>query len=200
MFTLIRHQSLAYYGDHEAAAFQADLGSLLMLTDKMHDHLIPLLATFTFRQRIYCLFPTPKCSLETYWERIESKPEMTMETSRWVYKQCSGIMAAIDVIHNSANNLDPRLETPQRRRHGAIIPPNILWFGSSNDPRGILVLSKMDPSRDDGEVSRSMIPTQISELSFPPATMRQKPMSIMGETLRLLRLLIYGWLVASFWN
>lgn len=128
--------------------------------DRRPDHLIPLLATFNFqRQRNrYCLFPFPKCDLENYWEAIEPKPEMTTTTVRWVYRQCSGIIAALDAIHNPGHNFSSLEVMPRERKHGAIMASNILLFKSSHDLKGILVLSNMTPSNSWRETSRSAIP------------------------------------------
>lgn len=118
----------------------------------VHDHLITLLATFTFDQKYHFLFPYADSTLDQYWES-EKTPSLDLATIRWVSKQCSGIMGAMDCIH------DPKhLSESKYGRHGDIKPDNILWFKSSKDSRGILVVSDMGLSSFNRDTSRSNIP------------------------------------------
>jgi serine/threonine protein kinase len=120
-----------------------------------HEHLVTLLATFTFQGRYYLLFPYADCALDQYWESQEPAPTWSHTTVQWIAKQCQGLMAATDFIH------EPRLlqlDTPRFGRHGDIKPENVLWFQCFDDPRGILVLSDLGLSSFNRDTSRSNIP------------------------------------------
>ena len=135
--------------------FKNELEQLKRFNGLVHDHLVTLLATFTLDKRYYFLFPYADSTLEQYWESVKT-PKRDLSTAQWVSKQCSGIMAAIDSIHDPKHlqNLGVR----GYGRHGDIKPDNILWFQSSKDPRGILVVSDMGLSSFNRDTSRSNIP------------------------------------------
>ena len=141
---------------NDEAKFRNESEQLQRFNGLVHNHLVTLLATFTFRKQYYFLFPFADFALDQYWESKEPKPKIDVNTVRWVSKQCSGIMAAIDTMHEPQHlqGLDVR----KFGRHGDIKPDNILWFNSSNDPRGILVISDMGLSAFNRETSRSNIP------------------------------------------
>jgi hypothetical protein len=136
--------------------FRNELDQLRRFNGLVHDHLVTLLATYILKQNYYFLFPCAHGTLEDYWEDIERKPRMDITTARWVSKQCSGIMAAMDNIHEPKHQQS--LEVKRYGRHGDIKPDNILWFHSSKDPKGILVVSDMGLTSFNRDTSRSNIP------------------------------------------
>ncbi|RDL36222.1 uncharacterized protein BP5553_06834 [Venustampulla echinocandica] len=136
--------------------FQNEIQQLQRFNGLLHAHFVTLLATFTFRRNRYFLFPWADGTLEQYWATHKPKPELNIRTARWVSKQCLGIMTAIDIIHNP-NHLQ-NLDVQRYGRHGDIKPDNILWFCSSNDPMGILVISDLGLSSLNRDTSRSNIP------------------------------------------
>ncbi|KAH8802630.1 kinase-like domain-containing protein [Xylogone sp. PMI_703] len=134
--------------------FRNELEQLKRFNGLVHDHLVTLLTTFTLNKRYYFLFPYADSTLDQYWEKRD--PNWDLLTVRWVSKQCSGIMAAIDSIHDPKHLQN--LTVMKYGRHGDIKPDNILWFQSSKDPNGILVVSDMGLSSFNRDTSRSNIP------------------------------------------
>jgi serine/threonine protein kinase len=121
----------------------------------VHNHLVTLLATFTFHKRHYFLFPYAEYALDRYRKYKERNPKMAIGAVRWVAKQCSEIKAGIDAIHEPP---PMSLQGPDEKkygRHGDIKPDNILWFSTSSDPKGILDISDMGLSALNLEKSRS---------------------------------------------
>jgi serine/threonine protein kinase len=137
--------------------FQNESLQLQRFNGLVHDHLVTLLTTFTFRRQYHFLFPYAEHALDQYWESREPKPHINIGTVRWVAKQCSGIMAAMDTIHDP-RHLHRHLEVKGYGRHGDIKPDNILWFSSTTGPRGILVVSDLGLSSFHRDTSRSNIP------------------------------------------
>jgi serine/threonine protein kinase len=135
--------------------FRKETEQLQRFNGLVHNHLVTLLATFTFQKRFYFLFPYAEFDLDRYWEHKERNPEMDVDTVRWVAKQCSGIMAGIDAIHEPQTVSLQGLNEKKYGRHGDIKPDNILWFNTSSDPKGILVISDMGLSALNRETSRS---------------------------------------------
>ncbi|KAH6662531.1 kinase-like domain-containing protein [Halenospora varia] len=142
------------YNNEEA--FQNELNQLRRFNGFANPHLVTLLATFKISQRYHFIFPYADSNLEYYWQDIEPNPKMDIATVRWVSRQLSGIMGAIDVIHEPKHL--PHLDVKRYGRHGDIKPDNILWFRSSNNERGTLVLSDMGLSAFHRENSKSGIP------------------------------------------
>jgi serine/threonine protein kinase len=140
------------------ARFRNESAQLGRFNGLIHDHLVTLLATFMFGAKYHFLFPYAHYTLEQYWESVP-KPDRDIETIRWVAKQCSGIMAAMDTIHDPKHlhNLDV---VKGYGRHGDIKPDNILWFRSTTDPRGILVVSDLGLASFHRDTSRSNIPNK----------------------------------------
>jgi serine/threonine protein kinase len=140
------------------ARFQNESAQLGRFNGLVHDHLVTLLATFTFRAKYHFLFPYAHCTLDQYWESVP-KPNMDIEMVRWVAKQCSGIIAAVDTIHDPKHlhNLDI---VKGYGRHGDIKPDNILWFKSTTNQRGILVVSDLGLASFHRDTSRSNIPNK----------------------------------------
>ncbi|KAK3313296.1 kinase-like domain-containing protein [Apodospora peruviana] len=136
--------------------FDNEYANLQRFNGLVHDHLVTLLATFTFKSQYHFLFPCAECALDIYWEDHFPTPNFDLITVRWVSKQMAGIMAAIDIIHEP-NHLST-LEVKRYGRHGDIKPDNILWFRSAKDRNGILVVSDMGLTSFNRDVSRSNIP------------------------------------------
>lgn len=135
--------------------FMNEVEQLKRFSGLAHEHLVTLLATFTFQRRYYFLFPYADCDLDQYWETQERTPAWGQDTVQWIAKQFKGLMGATDIIH------EPRhleLNVQRYGRHGDIKPENVLWFRSLHDPRGILVLSDMGLSSFNRDTSRSNIP------------------------------------------
>ena len=141
--------------------FRNEADQLRRFNGLVQDHLVTLLGTFTMSKRYHFIFPYADEALDQYWERREPEPRWNIETIRWVTKQCSGIMAALDTIHNPKHlhHLSPEGQEGFGR-HGDIKPDNILWFDSSNDPRGIFVVSDLGLAAFHRETSRSNIPNE----------------------------------------
>jgi serine/threonine protein kinase len=137
--------------------FQNESAQLRRFNGLVHDHLVTLLATFTIDRQYHFLFPYADYSLDQYWERRMPVPSMNIDTTQWVAKQFSGIIAAMDTIHDPCH-LNLHLKEKGYGRHGDIKPDNILWFNSTTDPRGILVLSDLGLASFNRETSRSNIP------------------------------------------
>lgn len=122
----------------------------------MHEHLVTLLATYILQENYYFIFPCADGTLDDYWESTERSPTIDIATVRWVSKQLLGIMAATDAIHEPRNQQN--LLVKRYGRHGDIKPDNILWFHSTKDPKGILIISDMGLTSFNRDTSRSNIP------------------------------------------
>ncbi|KAM7185091.1 Protein kinase-like domain containing protein [Rhypophila sp. PSN 637] len=145
--------------------FRNELDNLKRFSGLVHDHLVTLLATFTLEGSYYFLFPCAECALDEYWEEKEPRPPFNLETVRWVSKQMSGIMAAVDTIHEPKHTHLEMLDEKRYGRHGDIKPDNILWFRSptdvgGEDARGLLVISDMGLTLFNRDGSRSNISGQ----------------------------------------
>jgi serine/threonine protein kinase len=140
------------------ARFRNESDQLRRFNGLIHAHLVTLLATFTFQGQYHFLFPYADYALDQYWERRLPEPRPSIEMIQWVAKQCAGIMAAMDTIHDPPNQ--NHLKEKGYGRHGDIKPDNILWFNSTTDPRGILVVSDLGLASFNRETSRSNIPNQ----------------------------------------
>ncbi|KAE9364081.1 kinase-like protein [Stipitochalara longipes BDJ] len=142
---------------NDEAKFRKESEQLQRFSGLVNNHLVTLLATLKYQNRFYFLFPYAEFDLDAYWESKERNPKMDNTTVRWVAKQCSGIMAGIDAIHEPQSVSLHGLVEKKYGRHGDIKPGNILWFDTSSDPRGILVISDMWLSALNRETSRSVL-------------------------------------------
>lgn len=138
--------------------FRNESDQLRRFNGLVHDHLVTLLATFTHRAQYHFLFPYADYALDQYWEKRRPKLDADIDTVRWVAKQCSGIMAALDTIHVPEHL--HHLAEKGYGRHGDIKPDNILWFSSTTDPKGILVVSDLGLASFHRDTSRSNIPNK----------------------------------------
>jgi serine/threonine protein kinase len=144
-----------YYNEQN---FRKEAASLRRFNGLVHEHLVTLLGTFTLSGRYHFIFPYADLALDEYWT-TRPNPTWDIETIRWVAKQCYGIMAAMNAIHNPEHLLTLHPE-PGFGRHGDIKPDNILWFNSTKDDRGILVVSDLGLAAFHRETSRSNIPNK----------------------------------------
>lgn len=126
-------------------------------------HLVLLLASFQLENQLYFLFPHAECDLSRLWMR---DPQWKPGYMQWISRQFHGLIRAVKTIHEGLVEYD-RSATLQpegvRRygRHGDIRPDNILWFKSTSDPFGILVLSDMGLSTFNRENSKSNQPNGV---------------------------------------
>lgn len=129
----------------------------------MHDHLVTLLTSVTKGEtpetkQYYFVFPFARSDLSDYWSQNHS-PSWDKITIRWVAKQLLGIMGAMDTIH-VPKHLHLTTRIAKYGMHGDLKPDNILWFGSRNDYRGILVISDFGVADMHSDKSRSNIPNE----------------------------------------
>ncbi|TVY23266.1 Proline-rich receptor-like protein kinase [Lachnellula hyalina] len=145
----------------DAIKFQDEVNMLKKFNGLVHDHLVTLLGTFTYKGQFSMIFPWAECDVENYWLKINPMPNLEdIEFVRWVSRQCRGIMESVNVIHNPKHPETLPKETLYGR-HGDIKAENILWFKSPDEAdRGIWVISDLGLSTFNREVSRSMVPNQ----------------------------------------
>jgi serine/threonine protein kinase len=152
-------------------------GHLEIFDGLVHDHLIPLLATFTQRGHFHSLFPLAQCNLEHYWHKVEPAPKMDVDTVRWMSQQCHGITAAVGAIHNRRLGISSPsfMESDMGSMHGNIKSTKVLWFRSTRDPKGILVIGNTGLSTFKFHGSRSRIrsePMSIELYQAPEIVMK----------------------------
>jgi serine/threonine protein kinase len=146
----------------KAEIFDKEKKALSRFSGFIHDHLVTLLMTWTYRGQCCLLFPLATIDLDEYWSLNgppirEGKPDAG--DLCWIAKQIFGMAGALDTMHNPKyTNL-----TPEKKyaRHGDIKPENILWYKSPTDPRGIWVISDLGLTTFNSTKSRSMIPGQF---------------------------------------
>jgi serine/threonine protein kinase len=137
--------------------YMNEVDQLKRFSGLIHDHLVTVLATFTLKKRYHFLFPFAECALDQYWELRVPRPTVDLDTVRWISRQCLGLIEAMHTIHEPDHiNLLPGVQ--RYGRHGDIKPDNILWFNTSRDPKGILVISDMGLSAFNSAKSRSNVP------------------------------------------
>ncbi|KXX83292.1 Cyclin-dependent kinase-like 4 [Madurella mycetomatis] len=143
----------------ERGKFYNEKSQLRLFDGVAHRHLVTLLASFEHKDHYHLIFPWADYSLEAYWER--ERPEGKERIVLWVAKQMAGLMAAVDTIHNPpSHSLQPNSMEKKYGRHSDIKPDNILWFRTTDDQHGILVLADLGLSALNREVSRSNIPSE----------------------------------------
>ncbi|KXH69316.1 protein kinase [Colletotrichum salicis] len=143
----------------DTIAFQRELQMLRKFeSENAHEHLISLLTTWSQKGFFYFLFPWAECDLVRYWE-IHKKPEMNIDLVRWVARQTAGMAAGLARIHEYPGKVDGNMENAVKYgRHGDIKPENILWFRSSEEDLGRLVISDFGLGVFNSKRSRSNIP------------------------------------------
>ncbi|KAI8657993.1 hypothetical protein NCS57_01179600 [Fusarium keratoplasticum] len=116
------------YGDKETFGKERD--QLRRLSDTRDKHLLTLLASISYDGHYNFLFPYAECDLLQFWKDWHPEPPpQDMEETRWLIRQLSGLVGAMDTVHT------------QRDCHGDICPQQIHCLRSSHDPRGVTVLS-----------------------------------------------------------
>ncbi|KAH7152143.1 hypothetical protein B0J13DRAFT_619724 [Dactylonectria estremocensis] len=142
--------------DHEGQ-FRQELEQLKRFSGFVHEHLVTALGAFKRNGLWNFIFPSADCDLDEYLDR--PAPPWNKKTVRWASKQLSGLMGALDTIH------DPKhLHDPDKRygRHGDIKCDKILCFRAAGTPdEYIFVISDFGLSRFNRDTSRSNIPNKL---------------------------------------
>lgn len=99
-----------------------------------HQNLIKLLASFSWSDQLFLVYPWAIGNLIDFW-RAQLSPERDTYLARWFSKQCLGIAEGLKVIHDAKVS-----ESYVRTRNGFLKPENILWF-KDQGPLGILKIS-----------------------------------------------------------
>lgn len=148
---------------NDETQFRKELDHLKRFNGLVHDHLVTLLSSVTKgatpeSKQYHFVFPFARYALDDYW-RSNHSPSWDKTTVRWVAKQLSGIMGAIDAIH-VPKHLHLRTQVAKYGMHGDLKPDNILWFESRKDYRGIFVISDFGVADMHSDKSRSNIPNE----------------------------------------
>ncbi|KAI1214232.1 uncharacterized protein F4807DRAFT_118455 [Annulohypoxylon truncatum] len=119
----------------DKSRFDAKVESLKRFSCSNHPHLIKLLATYQYKEKLYLIFPWADGNLRDLW-RMNSKPVQNYSMCRWIADQCRGIAKGLRMIHN--NEFKPNMTSLQPNekkveRHGDMKPENILWFRGPGD-------------------------------------------------------------------
>ncbi|KAF3007577.1 hypothetical protein E8E13_007329 [Curvularia kusanoi] len=153
MKTLIARANLTERQQREE--FNKEVNMLNRFAHLRHNHIVRLLASWTGPRnsiREHCLlFPLARYDLDLYWE----KNSIEDTNIRWVAKQVLGMADALKSIHDSPSEF----LQPQRQygRHGNLTPENILWYDSSHDELGILVIADLGESAVDSAGNQSFV-------------------------------------------
>jgi len=149
--------------------FSREVDALKRLSGQKH--IVPLLATFEYKNSYHLLFPWANANLRQYWAMVPN-PSTDKRYGLWVAKQCKGMAEGLSVIHEPPTDqsddyayesvLQPCHGQPQRTkaygRHGDIKPENILWFRNCpNTDIGILEIADFGLTRFHHRQSRSNI-------------------------------------------
>lgn len=129
-----------------ADAYAHEVAQLNSYESSANLHLVKLLASFTYKDKYYMLFPRANCSLEVYWQRQSQPPIWDLETVIWISQQCKGLVEAMDEIHTPRENITRSQNEKIFGIHGDVKPHNILLFGTLTPTRGTLVLADMGNS------------------------------------------------------
>lgn len=175
---------------------------LSRLTQKNHEHLVKLLATYKLKNHYHLIFPYAQSNLRAYWN-LTGLPHFNKATCLWFLNQLAGLTSGLGIIHDfpagSQNTLEPAhpdLAMYSRRlvkslrvdpreiygRHGDLKPENILWSNDLNGvPRaGILQIADFGLGRFHRLESRSaQDPKKIqgSATYAPPEVTLEEPVS-----------------------
>lgn len=127
-----------------------------------HPHLVTLLSTFTHLGSYHFIFPwAEKGDLDQLLSRDINPPPNKLEFRRWIARQIAGLADAVHTIHEAKQGKS-NLSADEKRfgRHGDLKPQNVLWFASSKDALGILVIADFGISAVHRDVSRSNVPNE----------------------------------------
>lgn len=64
-----------------------------------HKHIISLLATFEQFGKLNLLFHRAEGDLFTYWNHVQTSPNLTSKNIKWVAEQCEGLVEALLRVH-----------------------------------------------------------------------------------------------------
>ncbi|KAM5355171.1 hypothetical protein ACJ41O_001817 [Fusarium nematophilum] len=151
--------------------FSREVDALKRLSGQKH--IVPLLATFEYKNSYHLLFPWANANLRRYWAMFPN-PSADKRYGLWVAKQCKGMAEGLSIIHEPPAEqgddyayervLQPNHSQPQRSgkpaygRHGDIKPENILWFRNGpNTDIGVLEIADFGLTRFHHRQSRSNI-------------------------------------------
>ena len=111
-----------------------------MIAQFRHDHVMPILATFKWKDRYYFMFPRANSNLAEYWQH---NPRPVLETGliQWVAGQFTGIPDAIANLYVQRQQIFVGKDEGLSIRLKDIGPEHIFLFDSLHDERGILVAS-----------------------------------------------------------
>ena len=133
-----------------------ELDNLKRFSGHDNKHLIIALAAVKYQREWSFIFPKAEYDLS---RRMESEPPPpSWDTMKWAAEQLSGLMTALNDIHNP-----PRLSvaTEQRfGRHGDLKCDNILCFRSTQSSNETLVIADFGLSATHRAQSRSNIPNK----------------------------------------
>ena len=157
----------------ENDSFRRELDNLKRVHG-MHSHIISLLASWTQGGYGALLLPYADCDLDEYW-RQEShktiwdveKEAIDLETVSWMSNQILGLTEALATIHSPHR----QSSTWKYGRYGDVKPKNILWFPSTSQGRGRLVLTDFGSATfhaDDIEEGEVAAHVAVSPTYRPP--------------------------------
>ncbi|KAJ4249059.1 hypothetical protein NW762_012391 [Fusarium torreyae] len=137
--------------------FQAEWNMLKRFSGLVHPHLVTTLGAFSQGGKWGFIFPSASCDLGEYLESF-SAPH-GRKGACWFAKQLSGLMGALDAIHNPTQLSKDSIK--RYGRHGDIKCDNILCFEKSGTSREkIFVISDFGLSAFNRDTSRSNIPNK----------------------------------------
>lgn len=117
------------------------------------------------------LFPLADKDLDKYCEdkspliNAENSENQNFDKVCWLARQIAGMAGALNTIHQPPDG-EKDIEPKTYGRHGDIKLENVLWYKSSEDSRGILVLSDFGHTSFNTASSRSNVPNK--DVSFSP--------------------------------
>ncbi|KAH6715694.1 hypothetical protein BKA61DRAFT_671985 [Leptodontidium sp. MPI-SDFR-AT-0119] len=136
-----------------------------------HEHMISVLAAYSWRGRCHLVFPYAESNLREYWQ-MTPLPRHSSVTVSWIIRQCAGITNALKRIHEEGM-------LSLHGYHGNIKPENIFWFSHNSDP-GLLVLGHFG----EGKGPKSMISSSIASIDHPGEWPPQGSMKQLRNSLR----------------
>ncbi|KAI0023000.1 kinase-like domain-containing protein [Xylariomycetidae sp. FL0641] len=120
--------------------FRREVTALQHCRASPHKHLIDLLSAFRHGSSFFLLFHWAEYDLAAFWEAMPG-PNISRPNLLWATQQIHGIADALRWIHH------PGKVAGTYGVHGDIKPSNILWFSSSANRLGTLVISDLGSVR-----------------------------------------------------